>query len=55
MSADIVESDIYLVPDIVIAVAGNQDAARLGETFETHSNIDPTDEDIIIAMIISPT
>ena len=48
VSADIIEPNVDLVPDIVIAVAGNEDAARLGEAFETHGNIDTVTEDIIV-------
>jgi hypothetical protein len=33
---------------MIIAIAGNQDASRLGETFETYSNVHSITEDVLI-------
>ncbi|SFV07928.1 hypothetical protein SAMN05192541_113170 [Bradyrhizobium arachidis] len=49
MSADIVEPNLDLVPDIVIGGVRDDDAARLGEGFEAYGDVDPVAKDIIIS------
>ena len=44
----ILKGDIYLAANLPVSVVGDANTTRLGETFETHSNIDAVAEDIIV-------
>ena len=44
----ILKGDIYLAADLPVSVVGNADTARFCDPFETHRNIDPITEDIVL-------